>query len=74
MSQYREIGLLKVQVFALTETHVNKDLDYGTLFEISGMDFRTKWLWWKGRSQNIHAKSLNLEEMKGKRLRELLSK
>ena len=29
----------KVQVFALTETYVNKDLDYGTLFEIPGFDF-----------------------------------
>ena len=32
----------KVQVFALTETHVNKDLDYGTLFEIPGFDSMSK--------------------------------
>ena len=32
----------KVQVFALTETHVNKDLDYGTLFEIPAFDFVSK--------------------------------
>ena len=32
-------SFIKMQVFALTETHVNKDLDYGTLFEIAGFDF-----------------------------------
>ena len=31
-----------VQVFAVTETHVNKDLDYGTLFEIPEFDFVSK--------------------------------
>ena len=31
-----------MQVFALTETHVNKDLDYGTLFEIPGFDSMSK--------------------------------
>ena len=40
------VGLInsfkKVQVFALTETHVNKDLDYGTLFEIPGFDSMSK--------------------------------
>ena len=32
----------KVQIFALTKTHVNKDLDYGSLFEIPGFDFASK--------------------------------
>ena len=40
------VGLIdsfkEVQVFALTETHVNKDLGYGTLFEIRGFDFVSK--------------------------------
>ena len=32
----------KVQSFTLTETHLNKDLDYGTSFEIPGFDFVSK--------------------------------
>ena len=31
-----------MQIFALTKTHVNKDLDYGSLFEIPGFDFASK--------------------------------
>ena len=31
-----------MQVFTLTEIHVNKDLDYGTLFETPGFDFVSK--------------------------------
>ena len=32
----------KVQIFAVTETHVNKDLNNGSLFEIPGFDFASK--------------------------------
>ena len=32
----------KVQLFALKEINVNKDLDFGTLFEIPGFDFVSK--------------------------------
>ena len=32
----------KTLTFALPETHVNKDLDYGTLLEIPGFDFVRK--------------------------------
>ena len=32
----------KVQHFALKEINVNKDLDFGTLFEIPGFDFVSK--------------------------------
>ena len=32
----------KTQTFALPETHVNKDLDYGTSLEIPGFDFVRK--------------------------------
>ena len=31
-----------VELIALTDTHVNKDLDYGNLFEIQGFDFVSK--------------------------------
>ena len=54
----------KVQIFALTETHVNKDFDYDTLFEILGFNFLSKprQNGSGGGSRNIHIKSLNLEE------------
>ena len=32
----------KVQTFALADIHVNKDLDYGSLFEIPGFSFVSK--------------------------------
>ena len=53
-----------MHIFALTETHVNKDLDYDTLFEILGFNFLSKprQNGSGGGGRNIHIKSLNLEE------------
>ena len=55
------IGSLKVQVFALTETHANKDLDY----KIPGFNFVSKPRQnrsGRGKGRNIPTKSLNLGE------------